>query len=177
MSQIDDKGDSGGYEGRESRSLSPNSMVRALQALEAQLLAEQEVLVSHHIEMRCNSVRASEFSNRMRALREQLVDLLSDSAEAVKHARRGTSARLPGPVPGVDPDSADQRRLQIEQQRRHLRDEIDELPRARDRFWHQAIELDEEILTIRRTVAEVQSKSRCLKRDIEKVEEQQCGDN
>lgn len=41
-------------------------------------------------------------------------------------------------------DSADQRHPQIEQQRKHLRDEIDELPRARDRFWQQTIELEEE---------------------------------
>lgn len=68
-------------------------------------------------------------------------------------------------------DSADQRRLQIEQQRKHLRDEIDELPRARDRFWQQAIELGEDVLTIRRTVAEIQAKSKRLKRVIEKAEE------
>lgn len=152
-------------------------MVHALEDLEAQLLAQQEALVYRHIEVRYNSVRASEFSNRMRALREQLVYLLSDSTEAVKHARRETSARRPGPIPGVDPDSADQRCLQIEQQRKHLKDEIDQLPQARDKFWRQAIELDEEILTIRRTVAEIQAESKRLKRDIENAEKQQCRDN
>lgn len=170
MSQLGDHEDSDNHEG----SLSPNSMVRALEDLEAQLLAQQEALVSRHIEMRYNSVRASEFSNRMRALHEQLVDLLSDATEAVKHARRGTSARRPGPVPGVDPDSAAQRRLQIEQQRKHLRDEIDELPRARDRFWHQAIELEEDILTIRRTVAEIQSERKRLRRGFDTAEKLRC---
>lgn len=158
MSQPGDHDDSNNHEG----SLSPNSMVRALEDLEAQFLAQQEALASRHIKLRYNSVRASEFSNRMRALREQLVDLLSDATEAVKHARRGTSARRPGPIPGVDPDSAHQRHLQIEQQRKHLRDEINELPRARDRFWHQAIELEDDILTIRLTVAEIQSERKRL---------------
>ncbi|KAG6355181.1 hypothetical protein INS49_004262 [Diaporthe citri] len=177
MSQLSDNNDSRNHEERAGRPLSPNSMVRALEDLEAQLLAQQEALVSRHVGLRYNSALASQFSNRMLALREQLVDLLSDSAEAVKHARRGTSARRPGPVPGVDPGSADQRRLRIEQQRKHLRDEINELPQARDRFWHQAIGLDEQILTIRRTVAETQVESKRLKRHIEKAEKQQCRDN
>lgn len=100
MSQLGDPGDSNNHEG----SLSPNSMIRALEDLEAQLLAQQEALVSRHIELRYNLVRASDFSKRMWALREQLVDLISDATEAVKHARRGTSARRPGSIPGVDPD-------------------------------------------------------------------------
>lgn len=173
MSQLSDNDDSRNQKEREDKALSPNSMVRALEELEAQLLAQQEALVSRHIELRYNSVLAGEFSNRMRSLREQLVHLLSDSAEAVKHARRDTSARLPGPIPGVDPDSADQRRLQIEQQRKHLRDEIDELPRARDRFWHQAFELDEEILTIKQTVAEIQAESKRLRKVVEISDQQQ----
>lgn len=177
MSQFGLNDDSRNHEGQESRPLSPNSMVRALEDLEAQLLAQQEALVYRHIEVRYNSVRASEFRNRMRALREQLVYLLSDSTEAVKHARRETSTRRPGPIPGVDPDSADQRRLQMEQQRKHLKDEIDELPQARDKFWRQAVELDEEIVTIRRTVAEIQAESNRLRRGIENAEKQQCRDN
>lgn len=164
MSQLVHNDDSGDHQGRESPSLSPNSMIRVLEDVEAQILAQQEAIVSRHIESRYKSVRASEFSDRMRALREHL---LSDVTEAVKHARRGTSARRPGPVPGVDPDSADQRRLQVEQKRRHLRDEIDELPRARDRFWNQAIELEEDIFTIRRTVAEIQAESKRLRRELD----------
>lgn len=170
MSQLGDNDHSRSHERRESRS----SMVRALEDLESELLVQQEALVSRRIELRYNSVRASESSTRMCALREQLVYLLSDSTEAVKHARRDTSARRPGPVPGIDPDSADQWCLQIEQQRKHLRDEIDKLPQARDRFSRQADELDEEIQTIRRTVAEVHAESTRLKRGMEEAENQQC---
>ncbi|KAI7778566.1 hypothetical protein LA080_001987 [Diaporthe eres] len=115
----------------------------------------------------------SEFSNQICALREQRVYLLSDSTEAVKHARRDTLARRPGPVLGIDTDSADQWCLQIEQQREHLRDDIYTLPQARERFSRQADELDEEIQTIRRTVAEVHAESKRLKKGMEKAQNQQ----
>lgn len=87
-----------------------------------------------------NADRAAAFESQMRNLERRLRDLLSDSAEAARHNRRGESARMPGTMPGVDPDASEQRRLQIMQQRQHLQAEISQLAYSSHQFSRQARE-------------------------------------
>jgi hypothetical protein len=152
-------------------------MLRALEELESELARQRDSLEYRQTESRFNSVRAAEFSNQMRTVEARLVRMLSDSAEAAKHARRGRSRRMPGSTPGVDPDSAEQRHLEIESQRQHLRAEIEQLRHASNRFSRQAREHDEEARTIRQTMAEIQDQIKRLKKEIEKARQQERRDN
>lgn len=174
-------GDQPSYRGDKSRPLSSNTMLHALEELESRLAAQQEALSYTRTESRYNSVRVGEFHSQMSTLPGQLVDMLSDSAGAARHARRGTSIRQPGPLPanllGLDTDCEGKRRVRVVAQRRHLRDEIEELRQAEDLFSRQAGELDGEVGAVGQAMEEIHAEVERLRSGVEEGERRQCCDD